>query len=126
MSTSVKCMLTKYHLNKYSQDGTTQTLYREVLEKKKKLARWNGVKEIEQKERHLVINELCRGQTDRAGLGYKVNQKLIKDPHEHRKALTSLVNDVDEETTCMLVHLYSCAAQGNWTTWFNVMQVDTS
>ena len=26
----------------------------------------------------------------------------------------------------MLVHLYSCAAQGNWTTWDNVMQVDTS
>ncbi len=76
---------------------------REVLEKKK-LARWNGVKEIEQKERHLVINEMCRGQTDRAGLGYKANQKLIKDmtPQEHRKALTSLVKDVDEET--MLVH----------------------
>lgn len=127
LTTSVKCMqLTKYHLNKYSRDGTTQTLYRETLERKKNLARWNGVKEIEQKERHLIINEMCRGQTDRAGLGFKANQKLIKDmnPQEHRKALTSLVKDIDEEN--MLVHLYSCAAQGNWTTWDSVMQVDTS
>ncbi len=34
----------------YSQDGTTQTLYKEVMEKKKTLARWNGVTELEQKE----------------------------------------------------------------------------
>ena len=55
---------------------TTQT-YREILEKKKNLPRWNGVKVMEQKERHLIVNEIRRGQTDRAGVGYKVDMKLI-------------------------------------------------
>ena len=81
---------------------------------------------IEQKERHLIINEMCRGQVGRAGLGFKTNQKLIKDmtPQEHRKALTSLVKDVDEDS--MLIRLSACAVQGKWTTWDKVMQVDTS
>ena len=39
------------------------------------------------------------------------------------KAPTSLVKNLDED---LLVHLYSHAAQGDWTTWDNVMPVDTT
>jgi hypothetical protein len=127
LTTSVKCMqVTKYHLNKHSKDGSTQDLYKECLQKKAKQPRWNGVKELEQRERQLVINEMSRGQTDKAGLGFKKNQKLIKDmtPQEHRKCLTSLVKDVDEDD--MLVYLYGCAKQGQWLKWDSAMQVDTS
>ena len=69
---------------------------------------------------------MCRGQTDRAGLGYKKTQKLIKDmkPREHRQSLTSLVKDVDEDD--MVVYLYGCTKQGQWLKWKSVMQVDTS
>ena len=127
LTTSAKCMqVTKYHLNKYSRDGKTQALYREALEKKKDKSRWNGVKELEQKERHLILNEMSRGQTDRAGLGFRKNQKLIKDmsQKEHRKCLTNLVKNVDEED--MLVYLYGCAKQGQWLRWESAMQADTS
>ena len=113
LTTSVKCMqVTKYHLNKHSVDGSTQVLYKDCIQQKAKQVRWNGVKEQEQRERHLILNEMCRGQTDRAGLGFKKTQKLIKDikPRQHRQSLTSLVEDVDEDH--MLVYLYGCAKQG--------------
>ena len=67
---------------------------------------------------------MCRGKTDRADLGFKKTQKLIKDmkPRQHRQSLTSLVKDVDEDD--ILVYLYGCANQGQWLK--SVMQVDTS
>ena len=43
---------------------------------------------------------------------------------EHRKCLTGLVKDVDEDD--MLVYLYGCAKQGQWLKWDSAMQVDTS
>ncbi|XP_071836870.1 uncharacterized protein [Apostichopus japonicus] len=43
---------------------------------------------------------------------------------EHRKCLTGLVKDVDEED--MLVYLYGCAKQKQWLKWESAMQVDTS
>ena len=94
--------------------------------KKVKATRWNGIRELEQKERCRVLNEMCRGQTDRAGLGFKKNQKLLKDmkPQEHRKCLTRLVEDIDEND--MLVYLYGCAKQGQWLRGNSAMQVDIS
>ena len=127
LSTSVKYMqVTKYHLNPHSVDGSTQALYKNCIQKKAKQVRWNGVKELEQRERHLILNEMWRGQTDRAGLCLKKTQKLIKDmkPRQHRQSLTSLVKDVDEDD--MLVYLYGCTKQGQWLKWESVMQVDTS
>ncbi|XP_072020302.1 uncharacterized protein [Amphiura filiformis] len=77
LTTSVKYMqVTKHHFNKYSIDGKTQTLYKDCLQRKAKQPRWNGVRELEQRERHLILNDMCRGQTDIAGLGFKKNQKL--------------------------------------------------
>ncbi|XP_072022867.1 uncharacterized protein [Amphiura filiformis] len=118
--------VTKHYLNKYSIDGKTQTLYKDCLQRKEKQSRWNGVREFEQRERHLILNDMCRGQTDRAGLGFKKNQKLLRDmkPQEHRKCLNSLVKAVDEDD--MLVYLYGCAKQGQWLRWDSAMQVDTS
>ena len=57
---------------------------------------------------------MCRGQTERAGLRVKKNQKLLKDmnPQEQRMCLTSLVKDVDEDD--MLVYLYGCVKQGQY------------
>ena len=72
LTTSIKCMqVTKYHLNKHSVDGSTQALYKDCIQKKTKQVRWNGVKELEQRECHLILNEMCRGQTDRVGLDFK-------------------------------------------------------
>ena len=53
--------VTKYHLNNYSIDGNTQALYKDCIQKKAKQVRWNGVRELEQRERHLILKEMCRG-----------------------------------------------------------------
>jgi len=127
LTTSVKCMqVTKYHLNKYSSDDNTKTIYRECMKSKMKLSRWNGVKELEERERHLIINEMCRGQHDRAGLGFHRHHTLTKSmqPSEHRKSLTNLVKEVAEDD--MIVYLHSCAKQGQFLKWDTAMQVDTS
>ena len=71
--------------------------------------------------------EMCRGQTDRADLGFKKNQKLLKDmnpPPQKKESLTSLVKDGDKDD--MLVYLYGYAKQGQWLRWDCAMQVDTS
>ena len=127
LSTTAKCMqATKYHLNKYSTSTTTKKMYSESMQNKQKLSRWNGVKELENRERHLLINEICRGQHDRAGLGLRRNQKRISAmlPNEHRKSITNLIKEVDEED--MITYLYSCAKQGQFLKWDTAMQVDTS
>ena len=68
-----------------------------------------SVRKVNSNEDYLILNEMCRGQTDRAGLSFKKTQKLIKDmkPRQHQQSLTSLVKDVDEDD--MPVHLYGCA-----------------
>ena len=93
----------------------TQAIYKDCLQKKAKQVRWNGVKELEQRERHLILNEMYRGQTDRAGLGFKKTQKLIKDMkprQQHRQSLTSLVKDVDEDA-CLPVWLRQARTVAN-------------
>ena len=92
LTTSVKCtQVIKHHLNKYSVDEKTQTLYKHCLQRKSKQSRWNGVRELKQRERHLILNEMCRGQTARAGLGFKKNQKLLKDMKPKNTENASLV-----------------------------------
>ena len=127
LSTTMKCMqVTKYHLNKYSTNNTTKRMYHEHMQDKQQLSRWNGVKELEERERHLLINEMCRGQHDRAGIGFHRHQKLTKamTPSEHRKCISSLIKEVDEED--MIIFLHSCAKQGQFLKWDTAMQVDTS
>ena len=43
---------------------------------------------------------------------------------EHRKCLTNLVKDIDEED--LLVDLYGCAKQGQWLRWDSAIQTDTA
>ncbi|XP_072037648.1 uncharacterized protein [Amphiura filiformis] len=43
---------------------------------------------------------------------------------KHRKCLTNLVKEVNDED--MLVYLYRCAKQGQWLKWDSAMQTDTS
>ena len=84
------------------------------------------MKELEQKERHLILNEMCRGQTDRAGFGYRITQMLIRDMtiREHKKCLTNLVKDIYEKD--MLVYLNGCVKQGQWLRWDSAIQTDMS
>ena len=77
--------VTKYHLNKHSVDGSTQALYKDCIQKKAKQVRWNGVKELEQRELRLIRNEMCRGQTD---LGSRF-QKDSEAHHGYEASATS-------------------------------------
>ncbi|XP_072016890.1 uncharacterized protein [Amphiura filiformis] len=111
LTTAVKCMqVIKYHLNRYSRDGKTQTLYRDCLENKK--PRRGGIE--------------LKSSSRNSANGFKKTRKLIKDmgQKEHRKCLTNLVKEVNEED--MLVYLYGCPKQGQWLKLDSAMQTDTS
>ena len=130
LTTYAKCsQVIKYHLNKYAKDEKCRDLYKHNAERKKELNNWNGIKELEQRERHLVLNEISnvgRGQTNRAGLGLHPKMKRIAkmNPKEHRQALTSLTKEVDEEQA--LLYLYNCAKQGQWLKWDYIMSLDST
>ena len=115
----------KYHIMKYAKDKETQSVYNHMVLRQEKKKNWNGVKELEERERHLIINELCRGQTGRQGLGYRRTEKRVNKMsiREHRQALSKLVKEVSEEQ--LLVALYGMAQQGRWLGWETAMQMDT-
>ena len=83
-----------------------------MLSRMKGKKNWNGAKELEERERHLFFNELCRGQQGRHGVGFIKGEKRVQEMNkkELRKALITLVKEVTEEQ--MLVNLYSMAQQG--------------
>ena len=64
--------------------------------------------------------------TEQVSATGKTKCTLIRDlsRREHRKCLTNLVKDIDEED--MLVYLYGCAQQGQWLRWHSAMQTDPS
>ncbi|XP_041471214.1 uncharacterized protein LOC121420617 [Lytechinus variegatus] len=110
---------------KYAVDKETQFVDGHMLSRQGKKKQWNGVKELEERERHLFINELCRGQPGRQGLAFA---KMVKradkmNRREHRNAISGLVKEVLAEEQ-MLVSLYSIAQQGRWLGWEIAMQLD--
>ena len=115
LTTHLKCMqVVKFHIMKYSVDEETNYVYGHLLERLEEKKNWNGAKELEERERHLFFNELCRGQQQgRHGVGYIKGEKRLKEMNkkEHRKALTTLVKELTEDQ--MLVNLYSMAKQGS-------------
>ena len=118
LTTHLKCMqLIKFHIMKYSVDEETSYVYGHMLSRLKGKKNWNGAKELEERERHLFFNELCRGQQGRHGVGFVKGEKRMQkmSKKEHRKALTTLVKEVTEDQ--MLVNLYSMAKQGRWLGW---------
>ena len=96
-----------------------------MLSRMKGNTNWNGAKELEEREHHLFLDELCRGQQGRHGVGFIKGEKRIQEMNkkEHRKALTTLVKEVTEEQ--MLVNLYSMAQQGKCFGLETAMQLDT-
>lgn len=128
LTSHLKCMqLIKYHILKYAVDRDTQYVYGHMLGRLGEKKNWNGVKELEERERHLVFKDLCRGgQIGRQGVGFSKGEKRLGEmsKKEHRKALTTLVKEVTEEQ--MLVNLYSMAQQGRWLGWETAMQLDTT
>lgn len=121
----LKCMqVTKFHQLKYSIDSDTQLIYGHIANRLRRKKHWNGVIELEERERHLVLNDMCHGQTGRAGLGtssWKPSSRL--SPREHRKRIVELVKETDEEH--MLIYVYSMAKQGRPLAWDAVMFLDT-
>jgi len=116
--------LVKNHIMKYSADVDTQFVYGHMAERQGRKKQWNGVKELHDRERHLFINELCRGQHGRQGLGSTKTTKRIDQmsKKEHRSAMSSLAKDISEEQ--LLVSLYSMAQQGRWLAWEIAMRMD--
>ena len=96
-----------------------------MLSRMKGNKNWNGAKEPEERERHLLFNELCREQQGRHGVGFIKGEKRIQEMNkkEHRKALKTSVKEITEEQ--MLVNLCSMAQQGRWLGWETAMQLDT-
>ncbi|XP_072039086.1 uncharacterized protein [Amphiura filiformis] len=121
-----KCMqLVKYHIMKYSVDEETQFMYGHIEQRQRGKKQWNGVKELHEREIHLFINELCRGQHGRQGLGFikgpKRQEQMSKQ--EHRSTLSSITKDVSEEH--LLVSLYRMAKQGRFLGRETAMHMDT-
>ena len=91
LSTHLKCaQLIKYHLNKNSLDSKSRKLYDQQKVSRKAAKQWNGTKELEERERHLVLNEMSNmycGQTDRKGLGSirRQKRKAAMNKKEERK-----------------------------------------
>ena len=126
LTTHFKCMqLVKYHIMKYSVDEETQFIYGHIEQRQRGKKQWNGVKELHERERHLFINELCRGQHGRQGLGFIKGQKRQEQmaKQEHRSTLSSITKDVSEEH--LLVSLYGMAQQGRFLGWETAMHMDT-
>ena len=84
LTTHLKCMqLIKFHIMKYSVDEETSYVYGHMLARLKGKKNWNGAKELEERERHLFFNELCRGQQGRHGVGFVKGEKRdAKDEQE--------------------------------------------
>ena len=114
----------KHHIVKYAVDPETKFVCGHMTARQAGKNQWNGVKELQERERHLLLNELCKGQHTRQGLGFTKTGKRIDQmsKKEHRNALSSLVKEVSEEQ--MLVSLYSMAQQGRWLSWETAMQMD--
>ena len=75
--------------------------------------------------RHLFINELCRGQIGRQGLGFIKGQKRIDQMTkiEHSpNSVSSLTRDISEEH--LIVSLYGMV-KGRFLGWETAMQMDT-
>ena len=117
--------LVKYPILKHSVDENTQFIYGHVVQRHGGKKQWNSVKELHERERHLFINELCRGQIGRQGLGFIKGQKRFNKmtEREHRSSVSSLTKDVSEEQ--LLVSLYGMAKQGRLLGWETAMQMDT-
>ena len=125
LTTHLKCMqVVKYHIVKYAVDPETQFVYGHMTSRQQGKKQWNGVKELHERERHLLLNELCKGQHTRQGIGFTRTGKRIDQmsKKEHRNALSSLVKEVSEEQ--MLISLYNMAQQGRWLSWETAMQMD--
>ena len=125
LTSNVKCVqLAKYHQLKYSIDSKTQLIYGHIANRMGLAKNWNGVKELQDKERHLVLNEICRGQIGRSGLGLQKRKMINKmSTKEHRQELTKLVKKSEEES--LLIHVYGMAKQGRALIWDTVMFLDT-
>ena len=106
----LKCMqLVKYHILKYSVNEDTHFIYGYIAQRQGGKRQWNGVKELHERERHLFINELCRGHIGCQGLGFIKGQKRIDQitKREHKSSVSSLTKYVSEEH--LLVSLYGMA-----------------
>ncbi len=121
--------LVKFHIVKHSEDPKCRQLYQDKRCRKGDAKQWNGVAELEERERHLVLDELANmrtGQTNRQGLGYgkrtKRSDQMTKK--EKRNTLNQMVKEVNEDQA--LTYLYDCAKQGNWLKWDTVMNLDTA
>ena len=127
LSTKLKCtQLIKYHQLKYAADPTTNFIYGHIANRLMKKKQWNGVRELEEKERHLALNVLCRGNSGRAGLGLIKLQKPVSkmSKTEHRQELTRLTKQSEEHQA--LVYVYNMAQQGRPLAWDAVMFLDIS
>ena len=123
LTTHLKCVqLVKYHILKYSVDEDTQFIYNHTAQRQGGKKQWNGVKELHERERRLFINELCRGQIGRQGLGFIRGQKCIDQmtKREHRSSVSSLTKDIPEEH--LLVSLYGMVKQCRFLEWETAMQ----
>ena len=117
--------LGKYHILKYSVDEDTQFIYGHIAQCQGGKKQWNGVKELHERERHLIINELWRGQIGRQGLGFIKGQKHIDQmtEREHKTSVSSLTKDIAE--VHLLVSLYGTVKQGRFLGWEPTMQIGT-
>ena len=124
LTSKLKCMqLVKFHQLKYAVDESTKFIYGHIANRLRAKKHWNGVRELEERERHLALNELCRGNLGRAGLGlFPLRRVSNMSPKEHRQELSRLAKQSDEEEA--LVYVYSMAKQGRPLAWDAVMFLD--
>ena len=124
LTSKLKCMqLVKFHQLKYAVDSSTQFIYGHIANRLQSKSHWNGVRELEERERHLALNELCRGNSGRAGLGLiPLRRTSDMTPKEHRQELSRLAKESEEERA--LVYVYSMAKQGRPLAWDAVMFLD--
>ena len=120
-----KMQVIKYHQLKYSVDEDIQFVYGHMENRLGTNKRWNGVRELIERERQQVINELCRGQVSRAGLG--MNPQLRYEdmsPDQQRRQLGELIREITEND--LLLRLYNLEVQGRPMTWEAVMSLDVT
>ena len=115
--------LVKFHQLKYAVDSSFQFIYGHIANRLRSKKHWNGVRELEERERHLALNELCRGNSGRAGLGLvPLRRASNMSPKEHRQELSQLAKQSEEEEA--LVYVYNMAKQGRPLAWDAVMFLD--
>ena len=124
LTSKLKCMqLVKFHQLKYAVDSSTQFIYGHIANRLRSKKHWNGVRELEERERHLALNELCRGNSGRAGLGLvPLRRASNMSPKEHRQELSQLAKQSEEEEA--LVYVHNMAKQGRPLAWDAVMFLD--